>query len=54
MLLTKEDTGFLLWCLGHILGLSEKMDKAHRKYIEKHHDEILPKIIKLHEEKGRT
>jgi hypothetical protein len=47
--LTQNDTGFLLWCLGYVLGKTDKLDEAHKKFIEKGHASVLPKIAELHE-----
>ena len=41
--LTKEETTFILWMLGFVKGISEKMDEKHQEYINKHHDNILAK-----------
>ena len=48
-LLTQSDTAFILWCLGYLLGLSDKMDQAHKKFILENHNIILSKIARLHE-----
>ena len=47
--LTKDDTAFLLWCLGYVYSLSDKLDEKRRIFIEKNHDIVLPKIAKIHE-----
>jgi hypothetical protein len=49
-LLTQNDTAFILWCFGYLLGQSDKMDQGHKEFIQKNHDRILSKIAKLHED----
>jgi len=47
--LTTQDTSFLLWCLGYIYSLSDKLDKPHQEYIKNNHDRILEKIAEIHD-----
>jgi hypothetical protein len=47
--LTQSDTGFLLWCLGYVLSQTDKLDEAHKEFIERNHASVLPKIAELHE-----
>ena len=48
--LTQKDTAFILWCFGYLLGQSDTMDQAHKKFIQENHDRVLSKIAKLHED----
>lgn len=40
--LTLEQIDFALWLLGYIFAARELMDQAHRDYISKYHDQLLP------------
>lgn len=42
--LTPDQIDFMLWLLGYMRGLADKLDKKHRDYVLKHHDELLPII----------
>ncbi len=47
--LDQEDTGFILWCLGFVLGVSEGLDDKHKKFIKDNHDRVALKIGRIHE-----
>jgi len=50
--LDKNDTAFLLWCMGYIQSAASENSVHYltRKYITEGSDVILPKIARLHEE----
>lgn len=48
--LTQEDIEFILWCLGYIVGSSDKLDNKHKEYIKENHDRVLSKIGRIYEE----
>jgi len=47
--LTQDEVTFVLWTLGFVNGMSEKMDKQHQHYVNEHHDNVFEKIGNIYE-----
>lgn len=51
--LTLGQIDFLLWVLGWMFAEKDRMDDAHRQYIEKYHDQLLPILGDAKERKAK-